>query len=148
MYRLSSWLLRATVTLHAIMAIAQPFSMGEYLDGVIGALTWHAAIGGSLFLVTGLAGTASLVLVLQRAPLRLLVPPTVLFVAEIAQIALGGARVLAIHIPLGVAIIGASVWWAWWVWRPATARRRVPARLQAVPPLAPADTSGQHVVAR
>ncbi|WP_285648029.1 hypothetical protein [Actinomycetospora sp. NBRC 106375] len=51
-----------------------------------------------------------------------------LVVAETAQIALGYTGVLAVHVPLGVAIVGTAVWFAWWAVRARPpARPRTPA---------------------
>jgi ABC-type nickel/cobalt efflux system permease component RcnA len=47
-----------------------------------------------------------------------------MFVAVIAQTAFGALRVLAIHIPLGVAIVAFALGLAVWSFRPAARRTR------------------------
>ena len=47
----------------------------------------------------------------------------VLFGAEAGQIAMGYARVLALHIPLGVAITACTFLMLVWAWRPVLPRR-------------------------
>jgi hypothetical protein len=47
-----------------------------------------------------------------------------LFVAINAQTAFGALRLLALHIPLGVAIVGTAVALSVWSFRPSALRRR------------------------
>lgn len=127
------WALRLVAGVHALMALSQPLSIGTYLDGVIGALSWHRGVGASVLVVTMLAGALALLVVLLRGSPRHLIPPAALFVIETAQIATGSTRVLAVHVLLGVATVLAAAWYAVWLWRPTATRPRpshpVPARV-------------------
>lgn len=130
------WLLRSLLTLHALAAIAQPILAGRYLSGDFDALLVHGGNAGLVMLMAmGAFAAAVLYWLAGRGvgwPAALL---AVLFVAEIAQTAVGAQRVLAVHIPLGVGIVAGAVAVAMWSYRPsarrATTRRLV--RMQGAP---------------
>ncbi|MFI7677405.1 hypothetical protein [Actinophytocola sp. NPDC049390] len=126
--RLSLWLLRVVATVHLVMVLAQPVLAGMFLTGNVDAITMHGLIGSVLAAVSlALIGT-TLLYVLRRGRLWVLPVMVALFLAVGFQIGLGHSRSLGAHIPLGVAIVTASVLIAVWVWSPSAARPRGGAR--------------------
>ena len=97
--RLAVGLFRIVAVLHAAMTVVQ-------------------AVGGTLLLVATVQVPLA---VLAWRPGRLPAWPigvsAALVVAEVAQVALGATGVLAVHVPLGVAIVGTAVTLAVWVVR-------------------------------
>ena len=119
------WLFRLVASAEVVAALAQPVLAGGFLSGHYGLLALHQANAT----ITGLTAAAmSLVgLLVWRPGGGPWWPAAVsagVFGAEAGQIVLGYSRVLAVHIPLGVAIITALVLLLVWVWRPG----RLPAR--------------------
>lgn len=113
------WVFRVAVTCEALFAFAQAVLAGGFLAGHYQLLALHKENAT----VTGVAAVVmTLVAVAQwrpgRGPLGPVFVSAGLFAAEAAQIVLGYARVLAIHIPLGVSIIAAIVLLLVWAWRP------------------------------
>lgn len=110
------WLLRATLLLHAALALAQPVSAGSYLSGNFDILATHGNNGILLVVATAVWGVAALGRIAANRgagwPLLLLVP--VVFMAEGMQIGMGHQRNLAVHIPLGVFIVLTAVLLALW----------------------------------
>jgi hypothetical protein len=131
--RVTLWLLRVVLTVQAVAAVAQPVIAGRYLSGDFDALAIHAAVAGLMMLATIAAFVAAVLYwVVGRGAGWPALTLVALFVAVIAQMALGAIRVLAIHIPLGVAIVAIAVALAVWSFRPAAQRRRRP-RIAAIP---------------
>jgi hypothetical protein len=121
------WLLRVALAVEAITAVGHPVLAGQYLAGDFDALGVHEANAGFLFLATiGAFIAAILYRLVGRGPGWPALVLATLFVAINAQIALGTLRVLALHIPLGVAIVAITVLLAVWSFRPAARRRRTP----------------------
>jgi hypothetical protein len=114
------WLLRATVTVEAVLAVAQPIFIGAFLQGHYDALAWHKA---NATIVAAAAFAMAVAALLHWRPGRgpgWVAWACVLVVAAIvAQIVFGYSRTLAIHIPLGVLVVTASVLLLVWSWRPA-----------------------------
>lgn len=110
------WLLRATLLLHAALALAQPVSAGSYLSGNFDVLATHDSIGVLLVPATVVWGAAAVGHVAANRgagwPLLLFVP--VVFMAEGIQVGMGHQRNLAVHIPLGVLIVLTAVLLAAW----------------------------------
>jgi hypothetical protein len=135
-------LLRITFGVQALSAIAQPVLAGQYLAGDFDALATHAVNAGLMFLVSIAAFVAA---VLYWLPGRGAGWPTLvtagMFVAINAQTAFGALRILALHIPLGVAIVGTAVALAVWSFHPAARRRRTPRMPRpTTPPRTPRTT--------
>src|SRR4051794_32463925 len=109
---------RAVAVLHAAMAVVQPVAAGAILQASTVGLTVHQAVAGALVLVGVLLVPLA---VLGWRPGGLPAWPiglsALLVVAEIAQAALGATGVLAVHVPLGVAIVGTAVALACWAVR-------------------------------
>jgi hypothetical protein len=123
--RLSLWLLRTVLTVHLLAGFAQPVLAGLFLTGDIDAIAVHGTIGSTLAAVDLLVIGATLVYVLGgRGRLWVLPVIVALFLAVGLQIGFGYSRTLEIHIPLGVAIVTASVLLAIWVWSPSAGRAR------------------------
>lgn len=118
-------LLGTATALAALLAVAQPVLIGGYLQGRFDLVTVHGINGSALMLVTFAAALAGL--------LRWTVGhgcgwPAValvgLWLAEFVQLVAGYTRLLWLHIPLGVAVVGTSVAIAVWAWTPASRRPR------------------------
>jgi len=80
-----------------------------------------AAVGMVLIAVT-------LAYVVQRGRLWVLPAVLVLYLAIGLQVGMGYSRVLAVHVPLGVALVTAVALLTIWVWSPSAARPRGGAR--------------------
>lgn len=119
------WLLRGVVTVHLVAVLAQPVLAGAFLAGDVDAIAVHGTIG-SLLAVVGMATIVATVLYVVGGRGRLWVVPVAigLFLADGIQIGAGFSRDLGLHVPLGVAIVVASVLLAAWVWSPSAGRAR------------------------
>lgn len=118
------WTLRILLLLNALLAIAQPIMAGSYLSGNFDILDAHGLNGNVLLGTTFLAGLAALGYVIVRGPVWPVPVLVVLWFAEGIQIGMGHTRNLAVHIPLGVAIVGTAAALAAWSFTSAAARRR------------------------
>lgn len=114
------WILRATLVLHAALAVLQPIMAGIYLSGEADAMTnLHSPIGSTLWmlamlqiLIAGLSWRGG-----GRAlPFGVSIG---VFVAEFVQLVLGSTHRVALHVPLGTLIVTTVVWLAIWSFRPA-----------------------------
>jgi hypothetical protein len=97
--------LRVTVGLAALLALTQPFLAGGFLQGYYPLLDAHmmaAMILATAVLLSVIA--ALLAWRLSQLPIRHAIQYAVLLLCCVAQISLGFASVLLIHIPLGVGI--------------------------------------------
>lgn len=123
--RRTLWPLRAVLTAHLLMVLAQPWLAGRYLTGDVDAIAVHGLVGSLLAAVGMLAVAATLLYVLGGRG-RLWVAPVAvaLFLADGVQIGAGYARDLGLHVPLGVAITVSSVLLAAWAWSPSAGRAR------------------------
>lgn len=123
--RVSLWTLRLLLTGHLVAVLAQPVLAGRYLTGDVDAITVHGLLGSLLSLVAMALVAGALAYVLfGRGRLWVLPITVLLFLAEGFQIGMGYSRELAVHVPLGVAIVVVAVLLAAWVWTPAAARPR------------------------
>jgi hypothetical protein len=122
--RLSLWSLRVTTTVYLVMVLAQPVLAGLFLTGNVDAITVHGVVGSTLSGVGLVLVAATVVYLLRRGRLWVLPVVVLLFLAAGVQIALGYARVMQVHVPLGVAVVTAAVLLAVWVWSPSAARPR------------------------
>jgi len=109
--------LRLVAVTHAIAICLQPVLAGVYLNGSGGALRIHEPIGmavATIALVQLLAAT-----IWWRSGGRFAAPLVSLLVliGESVQIGMGYSRDLALHIPLGIALVGAVVTFAFWTRR-------------------------------
>jgi hypothetical protein len=111
------WLLRAFLTVQATEAFLQPVFEGRFLSGDFAMLAAHrtnATYVGVLaiiqIVVAIVAWRVSLI------PGAIVAGVVALAAATTLEIYLGFNRVLGVHVPLGVAIIGVSGWLAVWMW--------------------------------
>jgi hypothetical protein len=126
--RTSLWLLRIVTTAHLVLVLAQPVLAGLFLTGDVDAITVHGTIGSALAAVELVLIAATVLYVLRRGRLWVLPVVVLLFLVVGLQIGMGYARVLAVHVPLGVVIVTAAVLLVIWVWSPSAARPRGGAR--------------------
>ena len=102
--------LRVIVLLHAALVFAQAAFAGQVLAGHAAWLRAHEANGGILHLVALVQLVVAVLLWRPgRGPGWPALASLALLVAEELQIGFGYARVLALHVPLGVAIFGLTV---------------------------------------
>lgn len=122
---LTLWPLRLLLTLHLAAVLAQPVLAGRYLTGDIDAIAAHGMVG-NLLAVSGLLLVVLTLLYAIAGRGRLWVVPAgvVLFLAIGVQAWVGYTRDLALHVPLGVAVVAASVLLAVWAWSPSAGRSR------------------------
>lgn len=112
--------LRAVAGLHAVAICLQPVFAGIYLNGSGAAMRLHEPTGLALTF-TGLFQLL-IATIWWRSGGRLLAPAVTLLITlgEGFQVAMGYTRQLAIHIPLGIALVASAVAFAVW-----TTRQRV-----------------------
>ncbi|MEU8547257.1 hypothetical protein AB0C81_09705 [Streptomyces roseoverticillatus] len=101
--------LRVVAVLVLLDTLAQAALAGLFVTGDLDLLTWHAANAGVLSALTIVQTAAALaVRRAARGPLWPVVASAMLVMLVSAQQGLGEARVLAGHIPLGMAIFGCA----------------------------------------
>jgi uncharacterized membrane protein len=109
--------LRLVAATHAIAICLQPVLAGVYLNGSGAALRLHGPIGVGLTI----AGLVQLLIAMiyWRAGGRLLAPVVTLLITlgEGLQVGMGYSRQLALHIPLGIALVAGAVAFAVWTSR-------------------------------
>jgi hypothetical protein len=118
--------LRAVVLAHAALVLAQASFAGRYLGGDAAGLRLHER-NAELLVTLALVQLVLAVLVWRpgRGPGWPALASLALWLAEVAQMAFGYGRALAVHVPLGVAIFGLTVALAIGSWRlPRAARER------------------------
>jgi hypothetical protein len=102
--------LRVVVLLHAALVLAQAAFAGQFLGGDGAWVRVHEANAGIIYMV-GLVQLVLAILVWRpgRGPGWPALASLVLLLAEQLQMGFGYARILALHVPLGVAIFGLTV---------------------------------------
>lgn len=112
------WVFRVAVTIQFIQLAMQPILAGMFLNGQYSALSTHSSSGGIL-MVTGFLQIGAAVLLWR--PGRIAGWPigaaVALLVAELVQLTAGHSRAMALHLPLGVALVIASLLLTGWAWR-------------------------------
>lgn len=125
---------RAWAVLHGVLVLVQVGAAGALLDAVDTALAWHGGVGGSLILV---AMVQTVLAVPAAWPGGLPAWPgavsAALVVADVAQVAIGHGGYLAVHVPLGIAIVAAQLAVTVRALRPAGSRRGGAVRAPAGP---------------
>ena len=114
--RVTLGLLQAILVVHAIAVVTQPLMAGFYLSGDVDAMNnVHSPIGSSLWLISVIQ--IPIALLYWRVGGGQIYPAgatVVLFVAEFLQMFLGQARLMKMHLPLGVTIVtGVLVFTVW-----------------------------------
>jgi hypothetical protein len=99
--------LRVTLRLLALLVFAQAVFAGLFLDGSAVWRQWHAVNGMLLIPLLALLAVA-LAVVLWRSggPGWIALASLALLLAIVAQSAMGQGGQVAVHVPLGVAILG------------------------------------------
>jgi hypothetical protein len=121
----SLWTLRGVALVHAAVVVGQPFLAGRYLGGDVDSLAIHGLNGSLLPLLTMIQGAAALAYVWPGGGrVWPFLCTFTLFFAEGIQIGLGHTRDLAIHLPLGVAIVIGQVLLTVWLFRKGARRPR------------------------
>ncbi|CRK57153.1 hypothetical protein [Alloactinosynnema sp. L-07] len=112
------WVFRVLCALQFIQLAMQPILAGMFLNGQYSALGMHSSSGG-IMMVTGVLQLVAAV-VLWR-PGRIAGWPigvaAALLVAELVQLTAGHSRAMALHLPLGTALIIGSLLVTGWAWR-------------------------------
>jgi hypothetical protein len=120
--RVSLWVLRITLLLHAGLLSAQPILAGYFLSGDVDAMNIHGPIGSTVWMLAMLQFVVAVLYWLAGGgrgwPVLLTV---VLFFAEFVQLTFGYLQNFAVHVPLGTAIVVTVVWMTVWSFR-STAR--------------------------
>ncbi len=129
-------LLRIITLIHAVMCIAQPITMGQYLAGNLDILTWHGVVGDGIVFLSLLMIMIAVLYAIAGGRVWIAVLAPTLFLVEGFQVGMGWARQLGIHVPLGVGVVVLSVLLAIVVWLPRASRDR---KAKAVVPAAPVE---------
>ncbi|MEV0411699.1 hypothetical protein AB0I68_13090 [Streptomyces sp. NPDC050448] len=127
--------MRATAVLVLLDTLAQAALAGLFVTGDLDLLAWHSANAGILAALTLLqAGAAAAVWRRLGGPAWPLAASIALAALVGAQQALGEARVLAAHMPLGMAIFGCAAAMVCWAFtyrpRPRPAEQELPAPVE------------------
>lgn len=113
------WPFRVVVTTATVLLVDQSVLAGQFLSGTFTALQTHrenATAAGIAVLAAALAAIP--IRWPGRGPLWPALACLGLFGLVALQIAVGFARLLTVHVPLGVSIIALAVLLTVWAWRP------------------------------
>ena len=105
------WLavVRVLAVLQAAVTIGQPLSIGQYLAGLYDWLGVHSA-GATLVELLGLLlAVAALGYAVTGGRVWLPIACWAMLFAETVQTGMGYARILAVHVPLGVLVVTGAV---------------------------------------
>jgi hypothetical protein len=102
--------LRSVVTLEAVLVFVQAALAGQFLSGNAAALAWHERNAELIQLLSLVQLVAAIVAWRRGGPAWAVPVSALLLLAVGIQVGVGYNRELAIHVPLGVAILGSSVW--------------------------------------
>jgi hypothetical protein len=118
--RASLWVLRITAVLHLAILALQPLLAGMYLDGDADAIGVHG-INAHIVQLLCFAQIVAAIFYAWPGGGRAwpLVFSSVLWLAEGFQLGMGYARVLIVHILLGVAIVATQTLFTFWSCRQA-----------------------------
>lgn len=113
-------LFRTTATIYALAAVTEPFLAGLFLSGSFSALKAHQVTGQAI----GALGILTLIcaILLWRVgggPVTAVRISGGLLVGVVLQIFLGQDHVLALHVPLGVALVAGIGRLGFFAWRQA-----------------------------
>ncbi|QNE18897.1 hypothetical protein F1D05_14500 [Kribbella qitaiheensis] len=124
--RVSLWAFRLVLLLHMCLVVAQPVMAGYYLSGDADAMNVHSPIGSTLWMLCMLQFVVALLY--WRPGGGRLWPAGItlaLFFAEFLQMIFGHSQQLAIHVPLGTAIVVGVVALTSWSFRPSARHGRL-----------------------
>jgi polyferredoxin len=117
-------LLRILATGHALLVLSQPISIGQYLSGVYDWLGVHAMAASAVIITAMVLSVSTIVYALSGGRAWTAAVGPVLFLTEGLQIGMGYQRNLALHLPLGVLIVVATLAFAGWTWSRGAAHPR------------------------
>ena len=119
------WTLRALTTLVTALILVQPVLAGLFVTGDVGMLEMHSMTASILVAVIFLQLVAAILVWRPgRGPAWPAGACAALFVTAELQSGMGYARLVAVHIPLGVLLFGLSVALLVAVWSPRVRRSR------------------------
>jgi len=131
-------LLSATVTVHAVVAFAQPVFAGVYLTGSMRGLELHARGADAVFTIGVVQLALAVAISVRHRSAWHAVASALITAAETLQYLAGESGTLWMHFPLGVAIVAALALYAAWAqpWPTCPARAdqqpRRPARAETI----------------
>lgn len=143
----SRWSLRILLSLVALTAGLQPISIGQYLDGRYSLLEMHS-VGAAVVEQLGLLLIPIVIWYVLAGGRAWLLITLLLAVAIEVQAVMGYTRILAVHIPLGVAVVGGAIGFAIWSWTPSSGRYRPRRVRQQAREQNPAEVDRSKAVAR
>jgi hypothetical protein len=112
------WLFRVWSTTGAVLVFNQAVYAGQFLGGTYGALLTHRENATVAGIVLGAGALPGLLLWRAgRGPWWPALGCVALLALVALQINLGFARLLTVHVPLGVAIVLGAALLAGWAWR-------------------------------
>ena len=101
---------RVWAVFHGLLVLVQVGLAGALLDAADLALEGHGGVGGSLILVAMVQAVLAVPATWPGGmPAWPIAASAALVVADTAQVAVGHAGLLAVHVPLGVAIVVGQV---------------------------------------
>jgi hypothetical protein len=104
------WALRVAGVLFALAVMGQAVSAGLFVTGDIAMLVMHGVNATVIVVATLVWIVAALLLVRRgRAARQLIVMGLIALVITVAQMAVGGARILWLHIPIGVGMFAMAL---------------------------------------
>ena len=116
--------LRVVAGLHAVAICLQPVFAGIYLDGSPAGLRMHEPTGLAIVFL-GLAQLlAATIWWRSGGRWRAAAVSLLIWVGEVVQVSMGYSRQLAIHIPLGIALVASTVALAIWINRQRATSRQ------------------------
>lgn len=114
------WSLRLTATAHLAGVLGQAALAGLFVTGDVDMLAWHRNNAGVTHALLYAQLVAAVLLWRPgRGPAWPAGATAALVAAETVQVAVGQSRQLSWHMPLGMAIFGASALLTAWTWRRA-----------------------------
>ena len=117
--------IRVLAVVVLLQVLAQAALAGGFVTGDVGLLGWHTGNAALLVLTSAALVPATILLVRPgRGPWWPIVVSVVLWAAVVFQLGLGFARLVGLHIPVGMSIMGLIAAFTWWAfgYRPARDR--------------------------
>lgn len=113
-----TWALRIFATAHLLVVLAQAMLAGLFVTGDVNMLEVHSINAGVLgVLAIGQLVAAILIWRPGGGPPNAMRTAAGLLVVDFAEMGLGMARMVALHMPLGVLIFGGALMLTVWAWR-------------------------------
>jgi len=120
-------LVRGTSTSLGVLAVAQAVFAGSFLDGRYDMLAVHATTAAAMVAVAVVQAVTVVFLYRAGGPRRIMLAGLLIPLILAGQAGLGMARVVSLHVPLGVLMVVGLLRLAAWAWRmPLPARAAHP----------------------